>query len=73
MVDIKVQGNVSVKYENGRKVLFFPSGSSWKKPTLSAENGCYIVPNKEIMVLDIDDLSLEHNKIIWEKFNKSCG
>lgn len=73
MVDIKVQGNVSVKYENGKKVVFFPSGTSWKNPTLNGENGCFIVPNKDIMVLDIDDLSIEHNKYIWEKFNNKCG
>ncbi len=73
MVAIKSIGNVKVGYDNnGKKSIQFPAGSSWKNPKKSGDNGHFIVPDNDIIVFDIDDLEIEHNKYIINKFLDVC-
>ena len=74
MFEIKAIGNCILNLNDlGKKVITFTNNSSWKKPIIDDKlNASYFVPNGDYTVLDIDDLTSEQNKFIFENYSESC-
>jgi len=64
-VIIKISGYCKIEYDTNNKKIV--SNMAWKKkPNIKKTkdlNGCYIVPNNDYIILDMDDIYFDNDKI----------